>query len=222
MSVTMEPSTTRNTSLPISQKEVVSLSIEAHYSNLQTGIRVLVARSGLVDGETKIVETANEILQNTIEVALQAADRFDPTRSSYSWLMGIAVNKLREMRRDAKYETKRVQVFEDKDVDNDGPNERRELNDSEDSTAEERIDAVLYRTSNRSALEDQQQPLNEMLALVNESDRKILTLAIVDGLSGVDLAATLGIREGAAYVRLARAKEHLRKKYFATFGRKDS
>jgi RNA polymerase sigma factor (sigma-70 family) len=222
LSVTMEPSTTRNTSLPISQKEVVSLAIEAHYSNLQTGIRVLVARSGLVDGETKIVETANEILQNTIEVALQAADRFDPTRSSYSWLMGIAVNKLREMRRDAKYETKRVQVFEDKDVDNDGPNERRELNDSEDSTAEERIDAVLYRTSNRSALEDQQQPLNEMLALVNESDRKILTLAIVDGLSGVDLAATLGIREGAAYVRLARAKEHLRKKYFATFGRKDS
>ena len=57
MSVTMEPSTTRNTSLPISQKEVVSLAIEAHYSNLQTGIRVLVARSGLVDGETKIVET---------------------------------------------------------------------------------------------------------------------------------------------------------------------
>ena len=119
-------------------------------------------------------------------------------------------------------ETKRVQVFEDKEVDDDGSNTRRESDGSEDSTAEERIDAVLYRTSSRSDLEDQEQPLKEMLALVKESDRQILTLAIVDGLSGVDLAAVLGIREGAAYVRLARAKEHLRKKYFATFGRKDS
>jgi DNA-directed RNA polymerase specialized sigma24 family protein len=60
--------------------------------------------------------------------------------------------------------------------------------------------------------------MNELLSLVDESERKILTLVYIEGQEGADLAATLGIREGAAYMRVARAKEHLRQKYLAGGG----
>jgi RNA polymerase sigma factor (sigma-70 family) len=176
----------------------------------------MVAKSGLVEGKAQIIEIGDELLHSTIETALKSAAKFDPTRSAYSWLMGIAVNKVKEMRRSFHKETKRVQVFDDKEAGDGKPSASYESNEGEDHTAEELIDSVLYHSTNRSLLEQQDQSLSEILALVNESDRQILYLAIVDGLSGADLAAALGIREGAAYVRLARAKDHLRKAYLVT------
>lgn len=221
MPATIKPSSLIKNSQHISPQEAISQAIETHYLSLRASVQVMVARSGLVEGEVSILETADDVLHDTIETAIRSADRFDPTRSAYSWLMGIAVNKLREMRRDVKYEMKRVKVFEDKDVDDGGSSVQHRLDDGEDCTAEEQIDAVLFHSTNRSFLEDQDQPLDEMLALVKESERHILSLAIVEGLSGIDLAAVLGIREGAAYVRLARAKTHLREMYLAIKGRKD-
>lgn len=220
MTAAQEPLPSINDSQTLSSQEAIHRAIETHYLSLRTGIQVMVARSGLADGEVKIGEIAEEVLHDTIEAALRSADRFDPARSAYAWLMGIAVNKLREMRRDIKTEGKRVQVFVDKAAEDQGSITQRESDDGEDATAEELIDAVLYRTSYRSSLEDQGPSLQELLALVKENERRILTLAIVDGLSGVELAAVLGIREGAAYVRLARAKEHLRQKYLSIQGRK--
>ncbi len=205
----------------ISSQDILNRGIETCYSSLQTSIQVMVARSGLVDGKTQIIEIGDELLHSTIETALRSAAKFDTTRSAYSWLMGIAVNKIKEMRRNLYKETQRIQVFDDNETEDSEPSALHESDDSHDYTAEEIIDSVLYRSTNRSLLEDQELPLNEILALVKESDRQILSLAIIDGLSGVDLAAALGIREGAAYVRLARAKDRLRKEYLATRLRKD-
>ena len=195
----------------LSPQAILNREIESRYSSLQTSIQVLVAKSGLANGKAEIVEISDDVLHNTIETALRSAVKFDSNRSAYSWLIGIAVNKLREMRRALRYKSERTQVF---DYQKFGALNGSE--DGQDYTAEELIDSVLYRSTNRSLLEDQDQLLNEMLALVKESDRQILSLAIVDGLSGADLAAALVIREGAAYVRLARAKECLRKEYLAT------
>ncbi len=221
MTSASEPIPSINNSQTLSPHEIINQAIERHYLSLRTGVQVMVAKSGLVDGEAKIIETGDEVLHDTIETALRSADKFDSSRSAYSWLMGIAVNKLREMRRDIQYETKRVQVFEDKEAEDNNSSTGGGSDNAEDSTAEERIDSVLFRSTNRSSLENQEQPLNEILALVKESDRRILTLAVVDGLSGTDLAAVLGIREGTAYMRLSRAKDHLRQKYLAIQGRKD-
>lgn len=204
-----------------SSQDILNRGIETCYSSLQTSIQVMVARSGLVEGKTKIIEIGDELLHSTIETALRSAAKFDPTRSAYSWLMGIAVNKLREMSRSLHKESKHIQVFDDNETEDSKPGSLHKSDDSQDSTAEEVIDSVLYHSTNRSLLEDQEKPLNEILALVKESDRQILSLSIIDGLSGVDLAAALGIREGAAYVRLARAKDRLRKEYLATRLRKD-
>ena len=193
LTTTMKPSTSKGDDQEISSKVVIRQAIESHYLNLRISIQVMVAKSGLVDGEMKIGDTSDEVLHDTIETALRSADKFDITRSAYSWLMGIAVNKLREMRREVQYETKRVQVFNDNETEEDGSGVLRIADDVVDSTAEEQIDTVLYRSTNRSALEDQAQPLGELLALVKEGDCRILTLAIIDGLSGADLASVLGI-----------------------------
>jgi DNA-directed RNA polymerase specialized sigma24 family protein len=93
--------------------------------------------------------------------------------------------------------------------------------DIEDYTTEERIDAAIYHSTHGDSLEDSSPLLNELLSLVDDNDRRILTLAYVDQLNGIELAAALGVREGAAYVRVARAKEHLRKKYLVAIGRKE-
>jgi RNA polymerase sigma factor (sigma-70 family) len=182
---------------------------------------MMVALSGLLEGEVQITDMAENILHDTVETALRLSERFDPSRSAYSWLMGIAVNKLKEMRRSTGYEKKRVQVFEDTDPKEGDSIDQGGKEDIEAITAEERIDAVLYHSARRSTLEDHTPRLKEMLDLVKESERQILMLAIIDGLSGTDLAAALGIREGAAYVRLARAKKHLREKYLSIQARKD-
>jgi RNA polymerase sigma factor (sigma-70 family) len=216
LSATLEPTKSLPGQQQISRQDILHREIETHYSSLQVGIRVMAAKSGLVEGEARIIEIADEILQSTIETAFKSAAKLDPTRSAYSWLMGIAVNKLREMRRSFHNEMKRVQLFSDDDSKEGRQSAPHGPTDGHDYTAEEIIDSVLYSSTNRALLEDQAQSLNELLSLVKDSDRQILSLAIIDRLSGADLAAVLGIREGAAYVRLARAKDHLRKEYLAT------
>ena len=53
----------------------------------------------------------------------------------------------------------------------------------------------------------------ETLSLVNESDREVLRLAIVQGLQGADPAARLGTSTGATYVRKCRAIERLKQAF---------
>ena len=53
----------------------------------------------------------------------------------------------------------------------------------------------------------------ELLDLVSPAERQILALRYVDRLKGRDLAASLGIGEGAARVRLGRALTSLRGEY---------
>jgi DNA-directed RNA polymerase specialized sigma24 family protein len=57
------------------------------------------------------------------------------------------------------------------------------------------------------------QAAQELLSLVSESDQQVLRLAVIEGLSGRELAVELGITEGAARVRLHRAKQQLRRVY---------
>lgn len=216
-----EPLPSIISSQTISSREFISREVEKRYSDLRVSVQVMVARSGFVEGQAQINDVADELLNDTIETGLRSADKFDSARSVYSWLMGIAVNKLREMRRDAKNEMKRVSVFDDLAPEGDDSVEQSGKEEVEDATAEERIDSALYRSTNRSTLEDKASSLDEMLALVKEDEREILRLAIVEGLSGADLAAAFGIREGAAYMRLARAQEHLREKYLSIQARKD-
>lgn len=202
----------------LTPQEVVRRAIETHYSNIQTGVRVLVARAGLAEGYASIAEMSDEVFQYTIETALKIAPRFDPSHQAQSWLLGIATNKIKEMRRKNTREADHIQSVEGEDGQNESSGSDGDI---EDYTTEERIDAAIYHSTHGDSLEDSSPLLNELLSLVDDNDRRILTLAYVDQLNGIELAAALGVREGAAYVRVARAKEHLRKKYLVAIGRKE-
>ena len=218
MTVTPGALPSEKDSQPLSPQAVIKQAIETHYSSLQIGVRVLVARSGLVDGYANIAEMGDEVFQYTVETALRIAARFDPSHQAQSWLLGIAANKIKEIRRKNTHETNHTQIIESEE----NRNKSEESDgDIENYTAEERIDAAVYHSTHRDSLEDSSPMLNELLSLVDDNDRRILTLAYVDQLSGVDIAAALGIREGAAYVRVARAKERLRKKYLTVLGKKE-
>ena len=52
--------------------------------------------------------------------------------------------------------------------------------------------------------------VEHVLALVSDNDREILTLAVINDLSGERIAQELGIKPGAARVRLSRALNRLR------------
>lgn len=80
-----------------------------------------------------------------------------------------------------------------------------------------RMTAMIDNTS-LDQLEDQASQMHnlaaqELLSLVSAPEQEILRLAIIDGLSGRELAAELGTNEGTARVRLYRAKQQLRQAY---------
>jgi len=201
----------KNVDQVISPLEAIKKAIEDQYSSLQIGIRVMVAKSGIVEGAEAIKDMSDEILQKTIVTTLTHADKFDTSRQLRPWLLGIANFKIKEIGRELELEREHARVVRS-GTDLDG--------EDEDSTVEEEVDNILYHTADRDSLENVHTNLKELLSLVNEPDRVVLTYAYVDGLNGIELAAALGIREGAAHVRVARAKQRLLEKYLAVMGRK--
>jgi RNA polymerase sigma factor (sigma-70 family) len=213
-------SSTANNNYPSNSKDALLNAVELYYSKLQLSIRVMVAKAGLAEGAAHIAEISDEILHAAIETALAGAGKFDPAISTYSWLFGIAVNKMRESRRAIYYENNHIEASIDDDTG--GLKQKRaNYDEGEDFTPEEHLDAILYHSTQRDSLEDTTMPLDELLSIVDTKDRKVLLLVYADRLSGIDLAAALGVREGAAYMRVARAKKHLRQKYLAILGTKE-
>lgn len=208
---------------PPTPREALDTAVATIHDQLLTGIRVLVVRKGLAETGPEITEVAEEILQSVVETALQKAVAYDPTRQAYSWLMGFAVKKIQEYLRKQTYEGAHSVIIEDEG----SPGSGHPGNGAEEEgvrLAEDRIDAILYHSGRREDMTDPGPGLDKLLSLVDESDRKILTLAYVDELEGEELATAYGIRAGAAYMRLARAKEHLRQRYLTAYGivRKDN
>lgn len=185
------------------------MEIAAAYDQLLIGVRVMVVRKGLAEIGQEIADVAEEILHTAIVAAMEEAANYDPTRSAYAWLMGIAVHKIKDRVRKLSTEKEHAVIFADAaDSGLDGAEEW------ENHQVEDRIDAALYRSSRRDQMTDPEPEIEELLSVVDEPDRKALTLRYIDGLDGLELAAALCIEVGAAYVRLARAREHLRQKYF--------
>ncbi|MDD5368546.1 MAG: sigma-70 family RNA polymerase sigma factor [Anaerolineaceae bacterium] len=186
-------------------------------TRLQTDIRIKVAISGLAEGERAIEDLANDVFQDTAEIALRDAEHYDPSKSLHAWLMAIAVNKLREQRRESHNQAKRF--FE-----TDTPMGAEvhsivanslQAGDEVALTGEDRLDQALYSSSFRTKLEDRELYWSEQLSVVNESDRQVLWMYYLEDLNGPDLAAALGISEGAALMRLARARMRLQENHRA-------
>jgi DNA-directed RNA polymerase specialized sigma24 family protein len=76
-------------------------AIEREYAALRRGVELLAWRAGLAHGRDAIAALAEEVLHEALARALGRAADFDPARSAHAWLLGFAVNVLRERRRAA-------------------------------------------------------------------------------------------------------------------------
>lgn len=109
--------------------------------------------------------------------------------SELAWLYGIARHVLAH---DRRRELLRLRAER-------GAAGRRLLDDDDIARLEERIDA-----------ESDARRLRQALSRLPENERAVVELVAVDGLSVKDAAAALGIRPGAARVRMYRARRAAR------------
>jgi RNA polymerase sigma factor (sigma-70 family) len=162
-------------------------------------LRSYVQRMGLARGE-EVPAVAVEVLQEVVIVALDHADRFNPTGQPMAWLLGIAINVIKRKKVElAKRSLRELSIGE------------ISLAQQEPLSEEELFDQISAGTT---AGPDQEIAANEqaelLLSLVSPEDQQILMLAFLQGFEREALAEKLGISPGAARVRLHRALKRLR------------
>ena len=179
----------------------INESLEA----LKSGVQVLVARMGLAEGRDAISDRADDILQaTTMEVAVKNAVRYDPSKPAYSWLMGIAVLKVKEARRIQSVEYKKEGLIGD-----------AYASDTEESaripglSEDEKLEKLLGENPDHSRLDETLPSGEDILVLVKEPERTLLRLAYVNEMSGKEIAQVLNTNEADAFVRLSRARKKL-------------
>ena len=174
-------------------------AITSEEPNLRRGVEALVWKRGLAAGRDAVVVVADDVLQETFARALRRADTFDPARSAHAWLFGIAINVVREQQRVLRAE---------RDYTVQGVPGMDEMTDNL-TTASEAALARLHDVESEKAYR-----VIELLDLVPPPEREVLRHRYVDNLRGPELAAALGgISEGAARVRVSRARAHLSRAY---------
>jgi RNA polymerase sigma factor (sigma-70 family) len=188
----------------LSNKESLFQRINEILEALKIGVQVMVAKTGLAVGKDAIDDTADDILQASMEVAVNIADRYDPTKNAYSWLMAIAVNKIKEARRLQAIEYQRERLIGDtyeKDIEEDAKNSGL----SED----EWLETLLGKKQDQSRLDEIMPGVEDILALIKEPERSLLRLFYINEMSAKEIAQVLNVNEATTLVRLSRARKQL-------------
>lgn len=157
-----------------------------------------IVRMGLARGEN-VRLLAAEVFQDATLELLAHAERLDPERPPHAWFLRVAANILKRKR--ASFA--RRYRFEVLVSDLAG---RTQIDDENDILDQLMADHVPGPEQLLTAHEH----VREILALVGENDAEILRLALVLDLDAEQIAERLGIRVGAARVRLHRALQRLR------------
>lgn len=194
-----------------SNRELLNEAVVTYLDQLKKAVQVYVIRFGLAEGGPVLEEIANEILEITLETAVKLMDKFDPNRNPYSWLLTIAINTLRNYRRKIFREENHVKPITDTPAPKARNNKDLEI-DWYSMPEDEKLEHLLNH-SEQTSLEDQLFGVDDLLSLVNKNDRIVLRLAYVDGMGEVDLAAVLNVSQGAAAMRLSRARKRLFEAY---------
>lgn len=168
-------------------------AIEQVYPELLRSVEVQVARAGLARGHVGVREMAEEVIAEATARALQRVDRWEPDRGTRPWIAAFAANVIKERCRAAKTERE---------------HRTAPLTTGADTEAvPDPLDALADLTS---LIRDH---MIELAELVTPAEWLLLRLAHVDEHTGVEIAARLGLSEGAARTRLSRAKAHFRDAY---------
>jgi RNA polymerase sigma factor (sigma-70 family) len=162
-------------------------------------LRYYVVRAGLADGRDA-APVATELLNEVVVQALEHADRFRPSGQPMAWLLGIAANLIR--RRQAERATR----------DRREPLVRDLCSSAQDGVSEDELFDRVASLAAGGPIADWEadEAASAILAHVSANDRRVLRLAVLHDLNGEALARELGIKPGAARVRLHRALNRLR------------
>lgn len=131
-----------------------------------------------------------DAIAETFLRAIEGADRYDSRRGTAKvWLLGIARNVCADVRRNPWRERAAL-----------GRLVGRALATDDDLA---RIESVIDATRNQAEI-------SAAWGALNERDREILELVVLDELPAAEAAAVLGVNQAAMRMRLARAKRRLR------------
>lgn len=180
------------TRLSISERETaLREAMDREEPNLRRGIEALVYKKGLATSRPNAVEIASEVLQEALMRALERAGTYDPSRPAHAWLYKFAFNVVRERLRANRNAYGRT------------------LQNALTQPAEEMTPSKVALEYLHDAESTDPYRIIELLDLVPQPAREVLRLRYVENLRGPNLAAALGTTEGAARVRVARAKAQL-------------
>lgn len=163
-------------------------SLEIFYRRHVAAVAAFAARRCHVAGDIA------DVVSVTFMKAVSGAHTFDPRRgrSALGWLVGIALNEIREQaRRDQRQSALIARV-----------GGHRLLDDSDVVRMEQLIDA--QRLSPQ---------LERALAQLSNVEREAVLLVAVDGLSSGEAAMALGLSSTVFRARLSRGKRHLRRSF---------
>jgi RNA polymerase sigma factor (sigma-70 family) len=181
-------------------QDLIRQFIAGESETLLGTLRYYLVRAGLADGRDA-TPLAIELLDEVVVQALEHAERFRPSGQPMAWLLGIAANLIR--RRQAERAT----------LDRREPLVRDLYSGAEDAlTEDELFDRVASLAAGGPIADwEANEAASAILAHVSADDRRVLQLAVLHEMSGEALGQELGIKPGAARVRLHRALNRLRR-----------
>lgn len=140
----------------------------------------------------RLRERVEEVIGVAVERALERAASYDVRKAAFPWLVGMAVNVLRELGRAAR---------------------RSQVRQTDLGEGWEKALESLVEPGGADADADTER-LRRALARLKESDRQVLELGLVRGLSSAELARAVGAPSPeAARTRLCRALRALREAF---------
>lgn len=163
-------------------------------------LRLYVWRAGLAEG-TAVNNLARELLSEVVVEALNHASRFDSQRQPKAWLLGIAANLVRRKQKTINKQARREPLIQDLS---------QQATLSEDELFEKLTAAHIPGPDKQYEMEE---TMTAVLRQLSVDDQQIITLAMMLEMDGDTLAKTLGIRPGAARMRLHRALNRLRESW---------
>ena len=141
-------------------------------------------------------EDAADMVQEAFLKAWRNLDRFQGDAAFSTWLYRLASNCCLDFLRSQKRRPTVSMTSEDEE----GEEQTVEVADNS-ATPEETL-----------LQKEEQREIAQAMASLDEEQRQILTLRVVNDLSYTEIAELLTIKEGTVKSRIARARENLRKK----------
>lgn len=183
------------------RREKLEAAMVQFESNLLMDIRLYLKKFKL----ERLLDRAEGIWHEVVNTALKNASNYNPECSAKAWLRQAAFYAVQHLYRDMKKQVTTITIGE-------AAQHFGFVGDTEETSETELFDYLEQKNVKRF-FKQEQFTADEILSLVNESASKILQMRFVEDLSTREIAANFGISEGAADVRLSRAKGRLRKEY---------